>query len=84
MKKAVWSGLIAAAVLLVSSAASAQTQVNGLINVTANVNAKAKLTLGTGAITFADAVSGRSPRALPSSPSTSTSRRAPLRGALSH
>jgi hypothetical protein len=55
MKKAVWSGVIAAAVLLVSSAASAQTQVNGLINVTANVNAKAKLTLGTAAITFADA-----------------------------
>lgn len=55
MKKAVWSGIVAAAVLLVSSAASAQTLVNGSVSVTANVNAKAKLTLGTAAIAFADA-----------------------------
>ena len=55
MKKAVWSGIGAAALMLMSTTAFAQTTVNGAINVTANVNAKAKLTLGTGAITFADA-----------------------------
>lgn len=56
MMKAVWSGIAAAAmVALVSTSAFAQTTVNGAINVTANVNAKAKLTLGVAAINFADA-----------------------------
>ena len=56
MTKAVWSGIAAAAVVvLVSTSAFAQTTVNGAISVTANVNAKAKLTLGTAAISFADA-----------------------------
>jgi hypothetical protein len=56
MKKAVWSGFAAAAMLaLVSTTAFAQTTANGSINVTATVNAKAKLTLGVAAINFADA-----------------------------
>jgi len=56
MKKAVWSGVVAAAVMLLgSSSAFAQQTANASIAVTANVNAKAKLTLGTAAINFADA-----------------------------
>jgi hypothetical protein len=56
MKKAVWSGAVAAAVVLLgSSSAFAQQTANASIAVTANVNAKAKLTLGTNAINFADA-----------------------------
>jgi hypothetical protein len=56
MKKAVWSGAVAAAVVLLgSSSAFAQQTANASIAVTANVNAKAKLTLGTAAINFADA-----------------------------
>jgi hypothetical protein len=56
MMKAVWSATIAtAAVMLVSTSVYAQTTQTGSINVTANVNAKAKLTLGAPSITFADA-----------------------------
>jgi hypothetical protein len=56
MKKAVWSGAVATAVLLLgSTTASAQQTANASIAVTANVNAKAKLSLGLAAITFADA-----------------------------
>jgi hypothetical protein len=55
MKKAVWSGIVtAAAVLFLGTPASAQTVTAG-INVTASVNSKAKLTLGTAALSFADA-----------------------------
>ena len=44
MMKAVWTGAIAAAaVLLVSGDAFAQTTVNGAVNVNVNVNARAKL-----------------------------------------
>src|SRR5215204_5177543 len=46
MKKAVWSGIIAAAgVLALSTSVYAQQTANGTVNVTANVNAKAKLTI---------------------------------------
>src|SRR6186997_3450596 len=56
MKKAVWSGAVATAVLLLgSSTAFAQQTATASIAVTASVNAKAKLTLGLAAITFADA-----------------------------
>jgi hypothetical protein len=56
MKKAVWSGAVAAAVVLLgSSSAFAQQTANASIAVTANVNAKAKLTLSVAAINFADA-----------------------------
>lgn len=56
MKKAVWSVVgTAAVVLLGSSAAFAQQTATANLTVTANVNAKAKLTLGTAAINFADA-----------------------------
>ena len=56
MKKAVWSGAVATAVLLLgSSTAFAQQTATASIAVTANVSAKAKLTLGLAAITFADA-----------------------------
>src|SRR5690349_8585976 len=56
MKKAVWSVVTTAAVvLLASSSAFAQQTANASIAVTANVNAKAKLTLGVAAINFADA-----------------------------
>ena len=54
MKKAVWSGIVAAAILLAGTPAFAQT-VTAAINVTANVNSKAKLTLGTPTLLFADA-----------------------------
>jgi len=60
MKKAVWSGIIAAVgMLAMSTSVYAQVQTaSGTVNVTANVNAKAKLTINGGAnaaITFADA-----------------------------
>jgi len=56
MKKAVWSGAVAAAVLLLGpSTALAQQTATASIAVTANVNAKAKLSLGLASITFADA-----------------------------
>jgi hypothetical protein len=56
MKKAVWSGLLAVtAVLMTSTPALAQTTDAASILVTVNVNARAKLTLGTAAITWADA-----------------------------
>jgi hypothetical protein len=56
MKKAVWSGAVAAAVVLLgSSSAFAQQTANASIAVTATVNAKAKLTLSVAAINFADA-----------------------------
>jgi hypothetical protein len=56
MKKAVWSGAVATAVLLLgSSTALAQQSATASIAVTANVSAKAKLSLGLAAITFADA-----------------------------
>lgn len=56
MKKAVWSGAVAAAVLLLgSSPVFAQQTANASVAVTANVNAKAKLSLGLGAVNFADA-----------------------------
>jgi hypothetical protein len=56
MKKAVWSGAVAAAVLLLApSTALAQQTATASIAVTANVNAKAKLSLGLASITFADA-----------------------------
>jgi hypothetical protein len=56
MKKAVWSGVIAAAILCVTSGtAYAQATVNAAVNVTVNVNARAKLTLGAATLTFADA-----------------------------
>jgi hypothetical protein len=55
MKKAVWSGIVAAAgVLFLSGNAFAQVNDAKTINVTVNVNARAKLTLGTAAITFGD------------------------------
>jgi len=57
MRKAVWSGVAAAAaVLMMSSPAFAQAASDTkTVTVTANVNAKAKLTLGSNAATFADA-----------------------------
>jgi len=56
MKKAVWSGAVATAVLLLgSSSAFAQQTATAAVAVTANVNAKAKLTLGLASVTFADA-----------------------------
>ena len=56
MKKAVWSGVIAAAAaLLISTPVFAQTTATASLGVTASVNAKAKLTLGVASITFPDA-----------------------------
>lgn len=56
MKKAVWSSLVtAAAVLMFAAPAAAQQTDTGAINVTVQVNARAILTLGTAAVTFADA-----------------------------
>ena len=56
MKKAVWSGAVPTAVLLLgSTAVYAQQTATAAISVTASVNAKAKLSLGVGTITFADA-----------------------------
>ena len=56
MKKAVWSGVLAAAVLaLCSTPAFAQATATGSVTVTANVSAKAKLTLGAASVTFNDA-----------------------------
>lgn len=56
MIKAVWSGVaVAALVVGLATPAFAQATANGSINVTANINAKARLTLGAASITFADA-----------------------------
>jgi hypothetical protein len=56
MKKAVWSGAVATAVLLLaSSSAFAQQTATASVAVTASVNAKAKLSLGANSVTFADA-----------------------------
>jgi hypothetical protein len=57
MTKAVWSGVLTAAAMVVLSAAPAFAQAsdNAQIAVTVNVNARAKLTLGTATITFNDA-----------------------------
>lgn len=56
MKKAVWSGIATAAAVLCFSAPSfAQTTANGAVSVSAVVNARAKLTLGSPSISFADA-----------------------------
>jgi hypothetical protein len=57
MTKAVWSGVLttAAVVLLSAAPAFAQASDNKSIGVTVNVNARAKLTLGSATITFADA-----------------------------
>jgi hypothetical protein len=56
MKKAVWSGIVAGGVLLLgASSVYAQQTAGASVAVTAVVNAKAKLTLGTAAVTFADA-----------------------------
>ena len=56
MKKAVWSGAVATAVLLLgSSSAFAQQTATAAVAVTASVNAKAKLSLGLASVTFADA-----------------------------
>lgn len=55
MKKAVWSGIVtAAAILVLGTPAFAQTVTEGIL-VTANINSKAKLTLGTPTLVFADA-----------------------------
>ena len=58
MKKAVWSGLIAAVgVMAMSTPVFAQSATSTPVNVTVNANvaAKAKLTVGPAAISFADA-----------------------------
>jgi hypothetical protein len=56
MKKAVWSGIIAAATFCVlSGPAYAQVTDSAALSVTVNVNARAKLTLSAASITFADA-----------------------------
>lgn len=55
MKNALWSGIVAAAILCWSAPAFAQATQTGSVNVSANVNAKAKLTLGAATVTFADA-----------------------------
>src|SRR5262245_64055114 len=56
MKKAVWSGAIAAAVVLLgSSSAFAQQTAGASIAVTAHVDAKAKLTLSLSSINWLDA-----------------------------
>jgi len=56
MIKAVWTGAVAAAaILLLSSPVSAQQTDTKTVSVNATVNARAKLTLGSAAITFADA-----------------------------
>ena len=55
MKKAVWSGVLAAfGVLVMSTSAFAQASDSANVTVTANVNSKAKLTV-TGTVLFADA-----------------------------
>ena len=56
MKKAIWSAVaVVAAVVMWSAPAAAQTTSNGSVNVTAVVNARAKLTLGAASVSFADA-----------------------------
>jgi hypothetical protein len=56
MKKAVWSGIIAAVgVLAMSTPVFAQANDTASVTVAVNVSARAKLTLGLAAISFADA-----------------------------
>jgi len=56
MTKAVWSGVLtAAAVVLFSSPASAQVTAGATVTVSATVSAKAKLTVGSASVTFNDA-----------------------------
>ena len=55
MKKAVWSALVTAAILVAAAPASAQNTDSKSVNVTVNVNARAKLTLSANAVTFNDA-----------------------------
>jgi hypothetical protein len=56
MKKAVWTGVIAVAGLMVfAGSASAQQTDTKSINVQVTVNARAKLTLGTNSISWVDA-----------------------------
>lgn len=56
MTKAVWSGVLtAAALLLFSTPTFAQATDTGSVTISATVNPKAKLTLGTGSVTFNDA-----------------------------
>jgi hypothetical protein len=56
MRKAVWSGVLAAfGVLMVTTSAFAQAATaSGTVTVNANINPKAKLTLGAAAISFPD------------------------------
>ena len=56
MKKAVWRGIIAVAgVLAISTPVFAQANDTANVAVSVNVSARAKLTLGSAAISFADA-----------------------------
>jgi hypothetical protein len=56
MTKAVWTGAVtAAAIVLLSSPAFAQQTAGATVSVNVNVNARAKLTLGTATIDFLDA-----------------------------
>jgi hypothetical protein len=55
MKKAVWTTMATAALLALAVPVMAQQTANATVNVTAHVNAKAKLTLDTNAVDFADA-----------------------------
>jgi hypothetical protein len=56
MRKAVWSGVLsAAAIFLMSSQAFAQATDTASVTVSATVAAKAKLTLGSATVSFADA-----------------------------
>jgi hypothetical protein len=55
MKKLIWTGAALAAVLSMPEQARAASTVLGAVTVTATVNARAKLTLGTATINFPDA-----------------------------
>jgi hypothetical protein len=55
MKKAVWSSVAAVVLLSWAAPAAAQQTATGTVNVTANVAARARLTLGAASITFNDA-----------------------------
>ena len=81
MKKAVWSGVIAAAALLFwRLLGTGPADGHASIAVTANVNAKAKLSLGLARSRLRTRIR-TSRRCIPRRPSTSTSRRARPRGA---
>ena len=54
MKKLIWSGAALAAVLLMAGQAEA-VNATGTVNVNASVNAKAKLTISGGPVSFPDA-----------------------------